>query len=129
MSKLFVLMLMVFCHIIDDYCLQKLGCLADLKQRSWWEKNAPDFMYRDDYLVALAMHGFSWAFMVMLPIAAYMSFNPTTLFYLLFAANWVVHCIIDDLKANKHKINLVTDQTYHYLQIMFTAGALLYSGG
>lgn len=126
MSKPFIILLMVFCHIIDDYCLQKLGCLADLKQRSWWEKNAPDYMYHEDYIAALAMHGFSWAFMVMLPVAAYMNFNPSPLFYFFFVFNWIGHSLIDHLKANKKKINLLADQTFHFLQIMFTARMLLW---
>lgn len=62
-----VLVSMIFCHIIDDYVLQA-PCLCNLKQKSWWEKNAPDQKYRHDYLVGLLMHSISWAFMVMLPI-------------------------------------------------------------
>lgn len=34
----FVLLAMVFCHIVDDYYLQ--GWLASAKQRKWWEENA-----------------------------------------------------------------------------------------
>ena len=58
---------MVFSHIVDDYYLQ--GKLALFKQKSWWEEKAPDEMYKHDYIVALMMHSFSWAFMIMLPIA------------------------------------------------------------
>lgn len=32
MSKIFVLLLMVYFHIIDDYCLQ--GILAKIKQKT-----------------------------------------------------------------------------------------------
>ena len=39
---------MIFCHIVDDYYLQ--GKLASMKQKSWWEKNAPDRLYKYDYL-------------------------------------------------------------------------------
>lgn len=123
MSKQFIVLLMVFCHIIDDYYLQ--GILASLKQRSWWKEHAPVKLYRHDYLMALAMHGFSWAFMVMLPIAAYMNFHPSPLFYILFAVNWAAHAFIDDLKANRLKINLITDQLLHIVQILVTAALLL----
>lgn len=58
---------MLFCHIVDDYYLQ--GILASMKQKKWWQENAPDKLYEYDYLIALLMHGFSWAFMIMLPIA------------------------------------------------------------
>ena len=123
MSKLFTVLLMVFCHIIDDYCLQ--GILASMKQRSWWKKNYPDKRYRHDHIMALAMHGFSWTFMVMLPIAALMEFNPTLFFYICFLANWLEHSLIDHLKANLGKISLVTDQLCHIVQILLTAALLL----
>ena len=123
MAKLFVFLLMVFCHIIDDYYLQ--GILASMKQRSWWKENAPGKLYRHDYLMALAMHGFSWSFMVMLPIAVYSNFSPSALFYALFACNCIVHSFVDDLKANRRKINLIVDQSVHIIQILMTAGLLL----
>lgn len=120
MSKLFILVLMIFCHIVDDYCLQKSGALAFMKQRSWWEKEAPEKKYRYDYLVALFMHSFSWAFMVMLPVAAYLGWNPPALFYILFTVNVLVHGIVDHTKANLLKINLIVDQTIHMVQIVVT---------
>lgn len=63
--KIFILFTMIFCHIVDDYYLQ--GWLASAKQKSWWEKNAPEKLYKYDYLAALFMHSFSWSFMIMLP--------------------------------------------------------------
>lgn len=123
MSKLFIVMLMVFCHIIDDYYLQ--GILASMKQRSWWMKNAPEKLYRNDYRMALAMHGFSWAFMVMLPVAAYMNFDPTPNFYAMFLINWAAHSVIDHMKANIRVINLIQDQLLHIVQIGCTAWLLL----
>lgn len=46
--KIFILFTMIFCHIVDDYYLQ--GWLASAKQKSWWEKNAPEKLYKYDYL-------------------------------------------------------------------------------
>ena len=63
--KILILFTMIFCHIVDDYYLQ--GWLASAKQKSWWEKNAPEKLYKYDYLAALFMHSFSWSFMIMLP--------------------------------------------------------------
>ena len=40
---------MIFCHIVDDYYLQ--GWLASAKQKSWWETNAPDELYKNDYKI------------------------------------------------------------------------------
>jgi hypothetical protein len=62
--KLYLLLIMIFLHIVDDYYLQ--GFLASLKQKRWWEKNAPDKLYRKDYIMALLEHAFSWTFMIMI---------------------------------------------------------------
>lgn len=113
-----ILLFMIFCHIVDDYYLQ--GLLASLKQRTYWEKNAPEKMYKHDYLMALLMHSMSWAFMIMLPLLVYFSFDPPNLFLILWLANTAIHFIVDDLKANKRKINLIQDQSVHLLQIIIT---------
>lgn len=118
MSKEFVLVLMIFLHIVDDYYLQ--GILASMKQKKWWEQNAPNLLYKNDYKIALAMHSLSWAFMIMLPIALYAGFNIGTGFTNLLFANALIHGIVDDLKANKYKINLIKDQLVHIIQIWIT---------
>lgn len=109
---------MIFCHIVDDYYLQ--GWLASAKQKSWWEQNTPDKLYKHDYIVALFMHSFSWTFMIMLvPTIKVMLFggiwNP-----LLFLGNVMIHMYVDDLKANEKRINLIQDQSIHMLQIIWT---------
>lgn len=117
-SKLFfVFFSMIFMHIVDDYYLQ--GILAKMKQKSWWKENAPGVMYEQDYIVALIMHSFSWTFMIMLPIAICMSFNMGCML-LAYPINTVIHAIIDHLKANKLKINLIMDQYIHLVQIAVT---------
>ena len=108
----------MFCHIVDDYYLQ--GKLALFKQKSWWQENAPDQLYKYDYIVGLIMHSFSWAFMVMLPVAVSQEFQIDAVFMIMFITNTIVHAIVDDLKANKRKINLVTDQLIHAGQIALT---------
>lgn len=118
MSKLFILVLMIFCHVVDDYYLQ--GILAQMKQKKWWNENAPNPLYKHDYIVALITHGFSWAFMVMLPIAIALDLGLALPFWVCFGANVIIHAFIDNLKANKLKINLVVDQTAHIVQICVT---------
>ena len=118
MNGIFVLLSMMFCHIVDDYYLQ--GKLALFKQKSWWEEKAPDEMYKYDYIVGLMMHSFSWAFMIMLPVAVSQEFQIDAVFMIMFITNTIVHAIVDDLKANKRKINLVTDQSIHISQIIVT---------
>ena len=114
---------MIFMHIIDDYKLQ--GILASFKQKQWWKENAPDKLYEYDYIWALLIHSFSWSFMIMLPIAYVMNFNITGLFSIVFIANVLIHAFVDDLKANRKKINLIQDQTFHLIQICITATILL----
>lgn len=123
MSKLFLLLLMFFFHVLDDYRLQ--GILASMKQKKWMEVQNPDAMYRCDYVMALIVHSYSWAFMVMLPIAIYYQFEISVAFCIALIVNGAIHGIVDDLKANKLKINLVTDQMIHFLQILVTAVVLV----
>lgn len=113
---IFILLTMLFCHIIDDFYLQ--GILASMKQKMWWRKQEQyKEKYRCDYIVALIIHSFSWVFMIMLPIAIYLKFNLGWL-YLAYPINLTIHAIVDDLKANKLKINLIVDQSIHILQII-----------
>lgn len=118
MSKIFILLFMVFMHIVDDYYLQ--GVLAKMKQKSWWEENAPNKLYAKDYIVALFMHAFSWAFCIMLPLAIYFKFQIDISFFIIFICNVILHMWTDNLKANKKTINLIEDQTMHLLQIWAT---------
>lgn len=123
MSEHFTFWLMIFCHIVDDYYLQ--GWLASAKQKKYWQENAPDEMYKYDYVWALLMHSFSWSFMIMLPIAYLMDFNITGLFSIVFASNILIHAFVDNLKANRKKINLIQDQIIHIMQIACTIIILL----
>lgn len=118
--KIALLIFMIFAHITDDYYLQ--GWLASAKTKNWWEKNAPDKLYSKDYIMALFCHSLSWSIMVFLPILIYSLYNQIDLdwFYLVLPINLIIHAIIDDLKANKFKINLIIDQSIHFIQIAIT---------
>lgn len=116
MSLAFVLLWMFFFHIVDDFYLQ--GLLISLKQKSWWEENAPSKVYEKDYYVALIMHGFSWAFMTMLPVAFYLHFNIDWGFVFILAFHALLHATIDNEKANEKSINLIIDQVSHLFQIL-----------
>lgn len=116
--KILILVSMIFCHIVDDYYLQ--GWLASAKQKSWWEKNAPDEMYKHDYMAALFMHSFSWTFSIMLVPTIYIIINGGVWNPMLFVGNLLAHMLIDDLKANRKQINLIQDQTIHMAQIVWT---------
>lgn len=118
--KIALLIFMIFAHITDDYYLQ--GWLASAKTKNWWEKNAPNKLYSKDYIMALFCHSLSWSIMVFLPILIYSLYNQIDLnwFYLVLPINLIIHAVIDDLKANKFKINLIIDQCIHFMQIFIT---------
>lgn len=124
MYKILILLCMIFCHIVDDYYLQK-GVLTNLKQKKWWETNAPDKMYKQDYKMALFIHSFSWSFMILLVPTIYLLLTKDTDRIIigllsLFIMNLIIHYETDDAKANKHMINLIVDQTVHLIQIVLT---------
>ena len=120
--KLIVLVAMFFCHIIDDYKLQ--GILASMKQQDWWKKEAPDPLYKHDYIIALAEHAFSWTCSIHIPVLIYCLATHThkdPIIYIVgFLFNWFLHAVIDNAKANQHKINLIQDQLLHVVQIFVT---------
>ena len=124
MNIIFIVLMMIFCHIIDDYKLQ--GILASMKQKKWWqEQKEYKNLYKYDYIWALITHSFSWSFMIMLPIIFIKSFEIGTTFLIVFILNMITHAVVDDLKANKFKINLIQDQIIHLIQIVVTAIILL----
>lgn len=115
---------MILCHIIDDFVLQPV-CLSNLKQKQWWENNVLNKskkyrdMYEDDYEIALLIHSLSWSIMISLPFMFLVEANPIALI-IMVAINTTIHYIVDDLKANKFKINLWIDQGCHFIQLILT---------
>ena len=47
MKYIILFFVMFWLHLIDDFHLQ--GLLGNLKQKSWWEKNYPNKLYKDDW--------------------------------------------------------------------------------
>lgn len=110
--------LMLLCHIIDDFVFQPI-CLSKLKQKSWWEKefnnNVPS-KYKNDYGMALLIHAISWAIMIHLPLMFLQEPNVKVISYMI-GINCSIHFVVDDLKANQGKLNLIQDQSIHFAQI------------
>lgn len=112
------LVLMLLGHLVADYTLQ--GWLADGKQKSWWRKmfggheDAVPDKYKHDYIAALICHSLYWSIFVCAP------FYKSRWFLAAILVNTAIHAVIDDLKANRHRINLIFDQTLHLLQIVAT---------
>lgn len=115
-----ILLLMFLCHIIDDFVLQPI-CLSNLKQKSWWQKHCDGKPYLNDYKMALFIHSLSWSIMIHLPLMFNMFYIFPEIFILISVIiNCIIHYIVDDLKANKYKINLIIDQSIHFAQIILT---------
>lgn len=71
--------------------------------------------------MALIMHGFSWSFMVSLPILIfYYKGYPSYNYYMILITNMLLHAFIDNKKCNKFEINLLQDQYLHLMQIFST---------
>ena len=113
-----ILLLMLLCHVLDDFVFQ-IPSLSKLKQRRWWEENCPDGKYKKDYLMALGMHALSWSVMIHLPIMV-LCVIPEGITALSVLINLAVHMWIDDAKANKLRLNLIEDQAAHILQVVAT---------
>lgn len=118
-NKLFILILMLFLHVVEDFHLQ--GILASMKQVKWWEKQVgSEYLgkYSNDWLISLLAHAFEWTFMIMIPIFLTTEFSYITV--LMIISNTSFHFVIDNTKCNLMKINLVTDQILHLVQILIT---------
>lgn len=115
MTATLTFMLMLLAHLVADYTLQ--GWLADGKQKKWWQKcfggEVPP-KYSHDYVTALVCHALYWSLAVCAPLWWSPLLGPAVI------ANAVVHAWVDDLKANKMKINLTQDQLLHVLQMAVT---------
>ena len=114
-----IFLLMILAHVVDDFVLQPV-CLSKLKQKSWWEKQ-DDYkpLYNNDYKMALLMHSMSWSIMILLPVIITNDI-PEIVLFSAFIVNTLIHYYIDDMKANKGKINLMVDQFVHIIQIITT---------
>lgn len=119
MNTIYILLFMIFMHIIDDFKFQ--GIMASMKQKSWWEnQEGYSDKYRFDYIPALLCHAFSWSMMIHLPILVYFKFDmgdQWEFFVFMIISQFLVHAFIDNSKSNWKVTNLVVDQIFHFFQI------------
>lgn len=109
----FVFLLMMAIHVIEDFHLQ--GRMADMKQQAWWEE-FPD-RYRMDYTMVLFLHGLEWSVLVSLPLLLITGLDVPMWLVPAIVINGFIHSVVDDLKANRFKINLIQDQLIHMVQM------------
>lgn len=120
-----IVLFMILFHIIDDFILQPIS-LSNLKQKKWWKKQEGySDKYKDDYKVALAIHSISWSIMIHIPLVIMFPSLGQLALLISFIVNAVIHYFIDDLKANKLKINLFEDQMVHFCQICTTLSVIM----
>jgi len=132
--RIFMLFIMLFCHVVDDFYLQ--GPLAGMKQAEWWTQKIKDMthddfneimrlehLYRYDYVASLIVHSFSWTFMIQVVPLSTMIFTKhmhVIPYIIMFVVNMIIHILVDNFKANHLTINLVIDQTVHFVQVILT---------
>ena len=122
-NYLIIFLFMICLHLIADYLMQN-NFLATYKQKKNWEPYVKEHEgYKYDYIAVLFAHSFSWAFITFSPLLLITNAN---LFSLAIIVNTIIHGIIDDLKCNKLRINLITDQLLHLVQIAVTLVIAIY---
>lgn len=114
-----LILLTILAHLVADFTLQ--GWFCNAKQKVWWliecEKFKVDFEdYKHDYKVALFLHSLYWSIIVLLPALFLSKISNETLLFLL-VCNTLIHCGIDNEKANKGTMNLFVDQLFHFIQL------------
>ena len=118
----YIFLIMILLHIIDDFVLQPI-CLSKLKQKSFWETYVKDDeKYKFDYKVALVIHALSWSIMIHLPLMVIGVGEYSILLSVII--NTIMHAWIDDEKANKLNITLFEDQLMHLIQVGSTWAVL-----
>lgn len=122
-----IIFIMFLLHIFDDFVLQQKS-LSHLKQRKWWKQECElekikYERHKYDYIMALFLHGFSWSIMIHIPIilGLFECSGEAKLLTISIVANALVHSLIDHLKCNMMKINLIEDQLIHIAQIIAIA--------
>ena len=119
--EIIILLSMIFLHIVDDFYLQ--GPLAKFKQKTFWNEYMKDGytreLYKYDWFISLLLHAFSWTFSIHIPIfIAYYSKLNSVILIIEFIITMIIHAFIDNLKANRKAIGLLTDQVFHLIQII-----------
>lgn len=112
-----VFLLMLLCHIIDDFCLQ-LSFLSNAKQKKFWEPYGEK--YKNDWIPSIIIHGLEWSIMVHLPIMIMLPEVPGYCLFINILLQAACHSCIDHCKCNMLILNLAEDQILHLVQIILS---------
>ena len=118
MMVLKLILFSLLLHLLDDFVLQA-AFLNNGKQKEWWRNQTSNELYKNDYIVCLLAPGLELSLLTFLPILTLEGSSSCFLVGMMIC-NAGVHSFVDDVKANKKKINLVTDQVIHVIQILLT---------
>lgn len=115
--------LIIIAHIIDDFILQQLGNLHNMKQKKFWEPYNKEYnnKYYLDHYAGLVIHCISWSIMVHLPILL-LTQTPEIIILISSIIHAIIHGIIDNQKCNKYKLSLFKDQILHLIQLCLIFG-------
>ena len=115
---LLLVFLIIITHIIDDFILQQLGNLHNMKQKKFWEPYNKEYnnKYCLDHYAGLVIHCISWSIMVHLPLLL-LTQTPEIIILVSSILHAINHGIIDNKKCNKHELCLVEDQLLHCIQL------------
>ena len=103
-------------HCIGDYTLQG-DFLSAAKRKSFWINKINEKTNSLEHYIILFIHAYIWAFCITLPLFNLISSSKLILSIII---NCILHMYIDNLKANRKVITLLTDQLLHLLQIIVT---------
>lgn len=128
-TKLFILLIAL--HLLADFNLQVQGGMDKFKCRDWWIEqtskpvwgsSAEQFRkYRFDYHAGMFCHALMWSIVTFAPLL-WMAPGWWSVL-LILVPNIAVHHVVDHLKANRYRLNLVQDQLIHLAQIVVTFAA------
>lgn len=115
---LLIIFLVILAHIIDDFVLQQLGNLHNMKQKKFWEPYNKEYnnQFCLDHYAGLIIHCISWSIMVHLPILL-LTKAPDIIILVSSIIHAINHGIIDNKKCNKHELSLAEDQSLHCIQL------------
>jgi len=87
------IIILIVCHLIGDYVLQS-DFIANTKGSNWYHLFVHCVLYCVPFLI---MYGLVWQLVV----------------------TFILHLIVDSLKARYKQISYVQDQLIHYLTLVF----------
>ena len=108
-----ILIMMMFCHVVEDFYLE--GCLA-------WMNTELRALQQKDYKIVLMMQSLSWTCCIFIPIIYHIGhcgwMYEEVPFLVTFVLDWIIQAIVTSLKYHKGVISLAQKQIVNILQVV-----------